>query len=291
MLQVLQGLRVLHDADIVHRDVKPYNVLATLGYDPPKTLRVALCDFGTSRSLQGLHSPAFESFQSQPGQQAEFTEEVSTLPWRAPELGDLANVGRMTRCDLKSIDVFSCGVMWPGLLTGKTVLPSQPKSFRLLHLLKWIDQPADEVELMDLGFRPGAIKFMKRVLCSAEDENTRNTIEQELCDVDWSLPCNMEVLTMRPQRLRDWLNKWYQPHHGAGEMMRDVYEPVEAMARFNYRKRPTVEHVLQMFFKVSTEKFKATVNQQLQIQQAGVTHKALDKLASALASALRSVTL
>merc|ERR1719183_771295 len=90
VFQVLLGLNALHSADIVHRDLKPDNVLVDLGSSPPYTVRVALCDFNTSRSVHGFASdrpePASSLELPQLALVRNVTDRVTTSWWRAPEM-------------------------------------------------------------------------------------------------------------------------------------------------------------------------------------------------------------
>jgi mitogen-activated protein kinase 1/3 len=54
MYEIMLGLNYLHSAKIVHRDIKPGNILCTQDY------KVKLCDFGLARSICGLKITAFD---------------------------------------------------------------------------------------------------------------------------------------------------------------------------------------------------------------------------------------
>ena len=50
MYQLLRGLLYLHSAQIMHRDIKPCNLLVNVNCD------LKICDFGLARSISGVES-------------------------------------------------------------------------------------------------------------------------------------------------------------------------------------------------------------------------------------------
>jgi serine/threonine protein kinase len=121
MRQVLAGLGHAHAAGVVHRDVKPENILVHErafkdGFDAEGVVKVT--DFGLGKAaLKAAESIAF----SAAGDTDAHREIAGTLDYMAPEQRQGANVdGRA--------DLYACGVVLYELLTGEkpagTDLPS-----------------------------------------------------------------------------------------------------------------------------------------------------------------------
>lgn len=106
--QITAGLQHLHSLSIVHRDIKPQNILVTL--TPQHKLRLLLSDFGLSKRLDSTAQRSF-SQSLQPG---------GTVGWRAPELlcgGQLPEDGVASRLT-RAVDIFSLGCVAFYMLTG-----------------------------------------------------------------------------------------------------------------------------------------------------------------------------
>lgn len=82
--QAADGLSVLHDKGIVHRDVKPANLLFTTG--PGGTRRLMVADLGVARSGAG----------------AQVTQAIGTPDWMAPEQMD-GSVTPDARTDVRAL--------------------------------------------------------------------------------------------------------------------------------------------------------------------------------------------
>jgi len=109
--QVLRGLDFCHTHNIIHRDVKPENILVS------KSGIVKLCDFGFARPLA-----------IGPGEV--FTDYVATRWYRAPELlvGD-TNYG-------KAVDIWAVGCLLSEMLTGEPLFPGDSDIDQLFHITK-----------------------------------------------------------------------------------------------------------------------------------------------------------
>lgn len=88
--QILCGVKYLHSADVIHRDLKPNNILVTIQGE------LKICDFGLARGI----NPKF--YKSRMYSQI-ITSYVATRYYRAPEL-----LFKKTNYD-KSIDLWSVG--------------------------------------------------------------------------------------------------------------------------------------------------------------------------------------
>ncbi|TKY89973.1 hypothetical protein EX895_001271 [Sporisorium graminicola] len=76
MHQITSGLRHLHSLSIVHRDIKPQNILVATSTNG-KHLKMLLSDFGLSKRLDGMAQTSFSQTVNNPG---------GTVGWRAPEI-------------------------------------------------------------------------------------------------------------------------------------------------------------------------------------------------------------
>jgi serine/threonine-protein kinase/endoribonuclease IRE1 len=81
LAQITSGLQHLHSLSIVHRDIKPQNILVSL--TAAGKLKMLLSDFGLSKRLDGLAQTSFSQTMNNPG---------GTVGWRAPEIlrGDIS---------------------------------------------------------------------------------------------------------------------------------------------------------------------------------------------------------
>jgi serine/threonine-protein kinase/endoribonuclease IRE1 len=117
--QFISGLQYLHSLKIVHRDIKPHNILIA----PSTTgMRILISDFGLCKKLDGEQS-SFNYTAASP---------AGTTGWRAPELlagvlaatpSDTSNhsdettmVGRVKAT--RAIDIFSAGCVFYYVLTS-----------------------------------------------------------------------------------------------------------------------------------------------------------------------------
>lgn len=111
--QVLRAIEFCHNHNIIHRDVKPENILVS------KSGVVKLCDFGFARTLA-----------TGPGEV--YTDYVATRWYRAPELlvGD-TKYGR-------AVDVWALGCLLAEMLTGEPLFPGDSDIDQLYHIISKI---------------------------------------------------------------------------------------------------------------------------------------------------------
>ncbi|KAL5557385.1 hypothetical protein UlMin_039621 [Ulmus minor] len=133
LFQLLRGLKYLHSANILHRDLKPGNLLVNANCD------LKICDFGLARTGGG---------------NGQFmTEYVVTRWYRAPEL--------LLCCDNygTSIDVWSVGCIFAEILGRKPIFPGT----ECLNQLKLIINILGSQREVDLQFidNPKARNFIK----------------------------------------------------------------------------------------------------------------------------------
>ncbi|CAN0144495.1 unnamed protein product, partial [Phaeothamnion confervicola] len=94
LYQMLRGLKYIHSANVLHRDMKPSNLLVNANCD------LAICDFGLARGVD----LEFED---------ELTEYVVTRWYRAPELlVDSPHYG-------KTVDIWSVGCIFAEMLSRR----------------------------------------------------------------------------------------------------------------------------------------------------------------------------
>ncbi|KAI3807334.1 hypothetical protein L1987_23260 [Smallanthus sonchifolius] len=124
LFQLLRGLKYLHSANILHRDLKPGNLLINANCD------LKICDFGLARTNNGK-----DQFM---------TEYVVTRWYRAPEL--------LLCCENygTSIDVWSVGCIFAELLGRKPLFPGTECLNQLKLIINILgSQTEDAIEFID----------------------------------------------------------------------------------------------------------------------------------------------
>ncbi|ROT40836.1 Pkinase-domain-containing protein [Sodiomyces alkalinus F11] len=129
MLQLLEGLRYLHDSNILHRDMKAANLLI----NNKGILQIA--DFGLARH--------YDDATPKPGQGAgegkrEYTGLVVTRWYRPPEL--LLHLKKYTT----AIDVWGVGCVFGEMLSGKPILMGESDGQQLEIIWDLMGSPTSE---------------------------------------------------------------------------------------------------------------------------------------------------
>lgn len=123
--QILRGLKYLHSANIMHRDLKPRNLLVNSNCD------LKICDFGLARvNLPSLQVRAIN-----------MTDYVATRWYRAPE------ILLSSRVYTKAIDVWSVGCILGELLLRMPLMPGSNAQNQLELIFSLIGTPtAEDIE-------------------------------------------------------------------------------------------------------------------------------------------------
>lgn len=123
-MQLLRGLKYLHSANILHRDLKPGNLLVNANCE------LKICDFGLARTSRD---------------NGQFmTEYVVTRWYRAPEL--------LLSCDNygTSIDIWSVGCILAEILGRKPIFPGTDSLTQLKLIINVLgSQPEADLEFID----------------------------------------------------------------------------------------------------------------------------------------------
>lgn len=109
---VLDGLKVAHEHMVVHRDIKPDNILLTKGWQKGKQGSIKITDFGISRLITEGHRTS--------------TSLVGTPEYLPPELIERGDASYPA-------DVYASGIMLYELLAGRTPFAGNGTDFSILH--------------------------------------------------------------------------------------------------------------------------------------------------------------
>ncbi|TXT12913.1 hypothetical protein VHUM_01314 [Vanrija humicola] len=125
LYQLLRGMKYIHSANVIHRDLKPGNLLVN------SDCELKICDFGLARG--------FVPIQGEAGQNDELklTEYVATRWYRAPEI--MLSNRRYTT----AIDVWSIGCILGELLGGKPMFKGKDYVDQLNLILGVLGTPDD----------------------------------------------------------------------------------------------------------------------------------------------------
>eukprot|EP00928_Gymnodinium_smaydae_P033651 TRINITY_DN24045_c0_g1_i1.p1 TRINITY_DN24045_c0_g1~~TRINITY_DN24045_c0_g1_i1.p1 ORF type:complete len:441 (-),score=49.56 TRINITY_DN24045_c0_g1_i1:278-1600(-) len=118
--QILRGLKYLHSANVIHRDLKPRNLLVN------SDCELKICDYGLAR-VYPLHAHP-----------SPLTGYVSTRWYRAPEL-------LCSRVYDKAVDMWSAGCIFAEILTREVLFPGRSAQNQLQLILKCLGTPKRDI--------------------------------------------------------------------------------------------------------------------------------------------------
>ena len=122
LYQILRGVHAIHQAHVLHRDLKPGNLLVNKNCD------LKICDFGLARAI----NPEEEK------KDLGLTEYVVTRWYRAPELL-VENQSYTT-----AIDVWAVGCIFAEMLGRKALLPGRDYLHQLRLIIEILGTPSEE---------------------------------------------------------------------------------------------------------------------------------------------------
>jgi cyclin-dependent kinase len=118
LYQLLRGVAFCHEKRVLHRDLKPQNLLIN------KKGELKLADFGLARS-SGIPVRSY-------------SHEVVTLWYRPPD------VLMGSRNYSTSIDIWSAGCIFAEMVTGRPLFPGSNANDQLLRIFKKLGTPTEE---------------------------------------------------------------------------------------------------------------------------------------------------
>jgi len=119
ILQCFRGIEFCHGHRVLHRDLKPQNVLIDV-----KTMRLVLADFGLARNFTVPLKA--------------YTHEVVTLWYRAPEV--LLGQQRYAT----PMDIWSLGCILSEMATGQALFPGDSEIDTIFRIFRLLGTPSDE---------------------------------------------------------------------------------------------------------------------------------------------------
>lgn len=125
LYQILRGMKYVHSAQVIHRDLKPRNLLVNANCD------LKICDFGLARV----------NFSDKEFQTCPMTEYVCTRWYRAPEV--LCSWTNYT----SAIDIWSIGCIFSEMLGRKPLFPGYNTQHQLQLIINFLGTP-DAKELL-----------------------------------------------------------------------------------------------------------------------------------------------
>ncbi|QRW25313.1 mitogen activated protein kinase [Rhizoctonia solani] len=161
LYQTLCGLKYIHSANVLHRDLKPGNLLVNADCE------LKICDFGLARGYVASGGDA----RAAAGNQGFMTEYVATRWYRAPEI-----MLSFATTLLQVVDVWSIGCILAELLGGKPIFKGRDYVDQLNQILHHLGTPSEDT-LRRVG-SPRALDLLGKLL--AFDPAKRISCEQAL---------------------------------------------------------------------------------------------------------------
>ena len=200
-IQVCNAVQHAHTKGVIHRDLKPTNVLVALadGAPVPKVI-----DFGIAKATQvRLTDKTLLT---------EFRQFMGTPAYMSPEQAEMSGLDVDTRSD-----VYSLGVLLYEMLTGTTPFDARELGSKaygeIQRIIREVDPPRPSTRLSTLGEGLGVVAARRRT----DAAKLRRTMRREL---DWIVMRCLEKDRARRYATADALAR------DIGRFLRD--EPVEA---------------------------------------------------------------